>query len=300
MRPLRAPEVRHGEHGLRRDPAPSRLAFRIERLWLTPMFRVAMRVGVPVALCVVVVGGYLANEGRRAAIGESFAELRRSIEERPEFMVTLMAIDGASEPVAKAIRAMLPVTLPVSSFRLDLAALRATIEQIDAVASAELHVRKGGVLQITVVERQPAVLWRNATGLEMLDATGHRVATLLDRTARPDLPVIAGMGADDRVGEALEILRAARPIGDRIRGLVWMGERRWDIVLDRDQRILLPEEAPVPAVQRVIALDEAEDMFGRALVAVDMRNRNRPTVRLAAMGTETENLTGLETKVTGQ
>jgi cell division protein FtsQ len=213
-------------------------------------------------------------------------------------MVGLMAIDGASEPVANAIRGMLPVTLPVSSFRIDLEALRATIAQIDAVASAELRIRKGGVLQVTVAERVPAVLWRRGTALEMLDAGGHRVATLLDRTARPDLPVIAGEGAETDVAEALAILKAAEPIRARIRGLVRVGERRWDVVLDRDQRILLPGAGPVAAIQRVIALDQAEDMLGRDLTVVDMRNENRPTVRIAEPGGE--GATEVETKVSGQ
>lgn len=295
MQPLRAPERRHAEPP-RRDPAPSRLSYRVERLWLTPAFRKVVRVGLPSFLIVATVTGYLADADRRGALQTMLADLRQSVENRPEFRVSLMAIDGASEPVANAIRSMLPVTLPASSFRLDLAALRATIAQIDAVASADLHIRKGGILQVTVTERQPAVLWRTGPGLEMLDATGHRVATLLDRTARPDLPVIAGEGADARVTEALEILDAARPIHARIRGLVRVGERRWNIVLDRDQRILLPETGPVEAVRRVIALDQAEDMLGRAITDVDMRNTNRPTIRLAAP----DGLDELETKVAGQ
>jgi cell division protein FtsQ len=213
-------------------------------------------------------------------------------------MVGLMAIDGASEPVANAIRGMLPVTLPASSFRIDLEALRATIAQIDAVASAELRIRKGGVLQVTVTERVPAVLWRRGTALEMLDAGGHRVATLLDRVARPDLPVIAGEGAETNVAEALAILKAAEPIQARVRGLVRVGERRWDVVLDRDQRLLLPETGPVAAIQRVIALDQAEDMLGRDLTVVDLRNENRPTVRIAEPAGEGE--TEVETKVSGQ
>lgn len=177
-------------------------------------------------------------------------------------------------------------------------ALRAEIEKVDAVASADIHVRKGGILQVTVTERQPVILWRTAAGLEMLDATGHRVATLLDRAARPDLPVIAGEGADLHVTEALTLLDTARPIEGRIRGLVRMGERRWDVVLDRQQRILLPEGNPVPAMQRIIALDQAEDMLGRDLTVVDLRNQNRPTVRIAT--DTTAELTSLETEVTGQ
>jgi cell division protein FtsQ len=283
---------------VRRDPAPSRLAYRIDRLWLTPMFRLAVRVGVPFVLAVSLVGGYLADDARRAGIARSLADLRESVETRPEFMVKLMAVDGASAPVATAIRGMLPVTLPASSFRLDLETLRAEIEKVDAVASADIHIRKGGILQVTVTERQPVILWRTPAGLEMLDTTGHRVATLLTRAARPDLPVIAGEGADGQVTEALALLDAARPIEGRIRGLVRMGERRWDVVLDRDQRILLPETEPVAAMQRIIALDQAEDMLGRDLTVVDLRNQNRPTIRIAA-GTSTE-LTALETEVTGQ
>ena len=299
MRSLKAAERRYAAElaAQRRDPAPSRLAYRVDRLWLTPSFRKAVRVGLPSVLIVALVGGYMMDGGRRAALQATLADLRLSVENRPEFTVSLMAVDGASEPVDAAIRGMLPVALPASSFRIDLGAMKAAISQIDAVASVDLHIRKGGVLQVTVEERQPAVLWRRGAALEMLDKTGHRVATLLERAGRPDLPVIAGEGADDHVAEALALLDAARPIQARVRGLVRVGERRWDLVLDREQRILLPEDAPVPALQRVVALSEAEDLLGRDLSVVDLRNQNRPTIRLAggnAAGSE------IEAKAAGQ
>ena len=76
---------------------------------------------------------------------------------------------------------------------------------------------------------------------------------------------------------------------------VWIGDRRWDVVLDRDQRIMLPEDDPVTALQRVIALDSAQDMMARDLVVVDMRNPARPTVRLGVATTEflTSQITGV-------
>lgn len=270
----------------KRDPAPSRLSYKIERLWLTPLFRLGIRVGLPFALAFSVGALWLSDAGRRDAFRLAYEQVRTSIQERPEFMVRMMAIDGASKPVDRAIRSMLPVELPVSSFQLDLEAMRATVEQIDAVASADLHVRKKGVLQITVIERKPEILWRSAYGLEMLDRTGHRVATLLDRAARPELPVVAGEGADAHVDEALQLFAAAGPLGPRVRGLIRIGERRWDVVLDRDQRVLLPEDDPVSALQRVAALDAAQDLMARNLTMMDMRNPARPTVRIAAPSTE--------------
>lgn len=281
-----------------RDPAPSRLAYRMERLWLTPAFRHAVRVGMPVMAVLMAGIVWLSDADRREAIGARLTELRESFESRPEFMVTLIAIEGASPAVDTAIRQMVPFQLPVSSFRLDLDALRAQIERIDAVARAELAIRKGGILQVQITERQPVILWRTASGLEMLDEAGHRVATLLERTARPDLPVIAGEGADAHVPEALEILRAARPIAARIRGLVRVGERRWDIVLDGDRRIQLPQDGAIEAVRRVVAIDRAEDLLGRAISVVDLRNPERPTLRLAP---EREaQFTSSDVEVTGQ
>ncbi|PPB80147.1 cell division protein FtsQ [Albidovulum inexpectatum] len=281
-----------------RDPAPSRLAYRMERLWLTPAFRHAVRVGMPVMAVLMAGIVWLSDADRREAMSARLSELRESFENRPEFMVGLIAVEGASPAVDSAIRQMVPFQLPVSSFRLDLDALRARIERIDAVARAELAIRKGGVLQVQITERQPVILWRTAGGLEMLDETGHRVATLLDRTARPDLPVITGEGADAHVPEALAILRAARPIAARIRGLVRVGERRWDIVLDGDRRILLPQDGAIEAVRRVVAIDRAEDLLGRAISVVDLRNPGRPTLRLAPE--RVAQFTSSDVEVTGQ
>ncbi|WP_284164341.1 cell division protein FtsQ/DivIB [Frigidibacter sp. SD6-1] len=300
IRPERRAD-RRAAAGERRDPAPSRLAYRMDRLWLTPLFRRFMRYGLPVLTVALAAGLYLGDADRRAAIGDSFAGLRAQIENRPEFMVKLMSIDGASVPVANAVRAMVTEPLPTSSFRLDLEAMRAAIEQIDAVESASVKLKPGGVLAVDIRERKPAVLWRTEASLEMLDATGHRVATLKTRAARADLPVIAGVGAEERVPEALNILAAARPVLPRVRGLVRVGDRRWDLVLDRGQRVQLPESGAVEAVERVMALDTAEEMLARDLVTVDLRNPDRPTVRLGPQAVETmKRMAANVTKVAGQ
>lgn len=265
----------------RRDPAPSRAAYRMQRLWLTPAFRLLMRVGLPVAVLAGGIAFWFGQEANRAALAGQIAEIRRSIEERPEFMVRLMVIEGASDALTDTISAAVPVEFPLSSFDLDLAALRERIEAIDAVALAELRVRPGGILEISINERIPAVIWRSADGLVMLDDTGHRVDGLAARPDRPDLPLIAGAGAGNHVAEALRLLAASRPAQERIRGLVRVGERRWDVVLDRDQRILLPEANPVQALEQVMALDQAQELLARDVRVIDMRNIARPTLGLS-------------------
>lgn len=278
--PMAAPQI-----APRRDPAPSRVSYKMQRLMLTPGFRRFLRVGLPVLALAVTVGIILSDAGRREAIELQIAEVRRSIEERPEFMVKLMAIDGASIAVAQEIRQSLPLQFPMTAFDLDLETMRAGIAKMDVVANVDVLVRSG-ILQINVVERTPALVWRSYEGVILLDAGGHRVVPIGSRMERPDLPLIAGEGADKHVAQALDILAATGPLAGRMRGIERMGERRWDLVLDRHQRILLPEQHPIAALERVIALSKAQEMLARDLTVIDMRNEQRPTIRIAESAIE--------------
>ncbi|MCO6382599.1 cell division protein FtsQ/DivIB [Oceanicola sp. 502str15] len=280
MRKMKAPEAATP----RRDPAPSRVAYRLERMWLTPFYRRLLRVGLPLAAVALATTWYFSDEGRRGQITGAIAEARRSVEERPEFMVKMLAVEGASEELSGDIRALVPYEFPLSSFDMNLDTTREAIEALDAVARAHVRIRPGGVLLVEIEERIPALVWRKRDGsLLLIDGEGHRVAPLLSRGLRPDLPLVVGRGADtpQAVTEARAIFAAATPLAGRLRGLIRRGERRWDVVLDRDQVIQLPEQGPAAALERVIALDEAEDMLGRDLAVIDMRIPGRPTLRMA-------------------
>lgn len=284
-RPVNAPaSSRRG--AARRDPAPSRLAYKIHRLWLTPFFRAFLRVGLPVFCVLVALGWYFSNPTNRYAIGEKLTQIQRSVQERPEFMVKLMAVEGASDVVDDAVRQMLPIDFPISSFDLDLEVMRQEITKLDVVEDADLRIRPGGVLEVVITEREPVIVWRHEGILDLLDRSGHRVASLLARNARSDLPLIAGPGADQAVDEALRLMRVARPFGRELRGLVRVGERRWDVILSSKQRILLPADNPVAALEQVIALDQAQDVMDRDIIVMDMRNPERPTLRLAEKAVE--------------
>jgi cell division protein FtsQ len=243
-------------------------------------------VGVPFAVCFVLASAYLGQPQRQEAIVLAMADIRHQIETRPEFMVNLLAVEGASPGIEQDIREIFPHDLPVSSFDLDLDAVRDMVLGLPAVADAAVRIRQGGVLVAKVTEREPAAIWRSRDGIGVVDAEGVVIGELTQRAERPDLPVIAGTGADKAVPEALAILAAAAPLKGRVRGLVRMGERRWDVVLDRDQRILLPERDPVRALERVLVLNDVQDMLERDLVAVDMRLSERPTIRMTESAVE--------------
>lgn len=266
---------------MRRDPAPTRMAYRMQRLWLTPLFRVLVRVGIPGFVIALVGLLWLGNDARRAALLAQVDEMRVAVENRPEFRVNVLEITGASPSLDAAIRDMLALKLPVSSFDLDLEAARAKIATLDAVEGVLIKVGGSGALEVAITERVPALILRRGDELDLLDRNGRRVAQILSRADRPDLPLVAGEGASLAATEALQLVVAAGPVLPRLRGLVRISERRWDLVLDRGQRIMLPAQEPVRALERLLALDKAEDLLNRDILTMDLRNQQRPTLRLA-------------------
>nr|WP_321254135.1 cell division protein FtsQ/DivIB [uncultured Ruegeria sp.] len=275
-----------GRNARRSDPAPSRLSYRFQRWMLTPGIRLSVRLGLPVCVVAAAVGLYFASEDRREALSAYIADIKTSVQERPEFMVNLMAIDGAGPGLSDDIREVVPLDFPISSWDLDVEQMRDTITGLDPVKSATVRIRPGGILQVDVVERQPVIVWRTRDGIELLDETGAHVDKVASRKDHADLPLIAGQGADQHVGEALRILTTARSLGDRVRGLVRIGERRWDLVLDRGQRFMLPTDRPVRALERVLAVNEVQDLLERDVAVVDMRIGQRPTIRMTKAASE--------------
>lgn len=264
----------------RRDPAPSRVAYRLHRLWLTPFFRAMLRVGLPAFALAFGVGLFLSDSDRRAMITDKLAEVQRSFQERPAFMVQEVTVSGATALSGEAVLGLLPRDLPKSSFDLQLDALRAAITAVDAVQDADLRLKTGGVLEVRITERLPAVLERTKDGLAVRDATGHLIAMATARADYAALPLVAGTGAADAVQEARTLWAAAAPIAERLRGLVRVGERRWDLVLSGDQRVLLPATDPVSALERMIALDQAREVLAREVTVIDLRLPQRPTLRI--------------------
>lgn len=265
-----------------RDPAPSKWRYKYQRLMLTPLFRSFVRVGTPLVLLAVISGTWFSNPDNRAMLDAKIAEAKMQVQQRPEFMVGQIKVDGANHGLTTQVLAALPIDFPVSSFDLDLVAMRETVVAMDAVKDAEIRVGEGGALRVDITPRQPVAVWRAGTTLQLLDGAGVFSGTINARSDRLDLPLIAGDGAEDHIAEALEIFRSAGPLAPRMRGLVRMGERRWDLVLDRNQRILLPEVDVFAALDRVIVLGQTHDLLERDVAAVDMRNGQRPIVRMSA------------------
>lgn len=276
------------------DPAPSRVAYRIMRLLLIPRLRLIFTLGFPSLLIFCATLGLFININVWENISTIKKDLKLAFVERPEFMIKVASIDGSSDELANEIREILPLDFPVSYFDLDIKYLHKVVNEIPAVASAAIKISAGGVLQINVAEKSPAFIWRKGNVMSVIDETGSFIRIANSRVDYPKLPLVVGEAADLAVSEISSLMQANEYFKDHVRAFIRVGERRWDLILENNVRIMLPQREFLAAFDRLMLMNEAGQLLSGRLSNIDMRLVVRPTVRV-----DTVSVDPLKTNING-
>ena len=276
------------------DPAPSRVAYRIMRLLLIPRLRLIFTLGFPSLLIFCATLGLFININVWENISSIKKDLKLAFVERPEFMIKVASIDGSSDELANEIREILPLDFPVSYFDLDIKYLHKVVNEIPAVASAAIKISAGGVMQINVAEKTPAFIWRKDNVMSVIDETGSFIRIANSRVDYPKLPLVVGEAADLAVSEISSLMQANEYFKDHVRAFIRVGERRWDLILENNVRIMLPQREFLAAFDRLMLMNEAGQLLSGRLSNIDMRLVVRPTVRV-----DTVSVDPLKTNING-
>lgn len=266
-----------------RDYAPTRTGFRIRRLLRDKAFQKFATVWAPLGMCLALIGWVTMQTELRNATMAKFDEMKDEALGRPEFAIKRLDIEGASPAIEAALRRQLAYTLGASSLTFDAERARRRAEALGWVTSAQARLEAPRTLNISVTLRKPTLIWRRGEALTLLDATGAAIARLENRAEHPGLPLIAGIGANKpmAVNEAIRIFNDAGALGPRLRGLVRIGQRRWNAVLNDGPVVMLPAKDALDALAYVKALEQTpEKPLTKDVTAIDLRIKGRPTLRL--------------------
>ncbi len=264
----------------KQDPAPSRLRYKLSRWMLSPSIKKAVFYGFPLIILVTPILIYFQDQKNKEQFKVVASDLYRKVIERPEFMLDALSIDGASDRLNAEIREVLGLHFPISSFDLDLAELHERILSLPPVKIAEAHIKGGGILHIKVEEKTPALIMKKEIGFNVLSEHGEYIRSLHSRDHFSDLPLITGEGAENAASQATAIFKAIYGNVGQVRGLVFVGQRRWNIVMKSGQVIMLPEKDALQAIQKILILDKTEQILSRQIAVFDFRLPSRITLRV--------------------
>ena len=166
-----------------------------------------------------------------------------------------------------------------SLLALDPEEVQVRVESLDWVAGARVRRLWPSTLVVEVERRQSYARWRENGQVSVIDVNGERLLT--ERAAdHPELPLVVGAGAGPAAQPLLIALEELPEVRERLKALVRVGDRRWNVELENGALIALPEEGAVEALARLEALQAEYALLDRPLAQLDMRAPGRLAVRV--------------------
>ena len=253
--------ARRAQQYLRRPPQPR---------WLPPPTWIAaglLGIGVAVALTSwVVAGGF-----RDALNGVNQRLLAWS--GQTGLVVRKVLVEGRRSTPPEALRHQLDVRLGMPLLAVDTAAARDRLETLAWVERASVARLLPDTVHVRLLERQPLALWQRDGRFEVIDRAGAVIEGAL--RDHPDdyghLRVLVGDGAPQEAASLFALLSTEPALSSRVVAATRVGERRWNVHLDHDVEVWLPQEDLLGA-WRVLA-DKARDeaLLERAVTVIDLR-----------------------------
>ncbi len=160
----------------------------------------------------------------------------------------------------------------------DIGAARARVERLPWIASAEIRPVFPNALDIRVVERRPAAVWRLDGEERLIDRDGRTLGEAAPEEVR-GLPRIAGDGAASEAAAALAALAAYPRVARHIAMLERVAGRRWTLRTASGAEVLLPAEREMAALARLSRLSSLDDLLSGAGRVIDLRAGGRAVLR---------------------
>jgi cell division protein FtsQ len=184
-----------------------------------------------------------------------------------------------TEARAAEVRALIVPEGRQSILSLDPEAVKARIESLEWVASARVRRLWPSTLKIEVERRQEYALWENDGDVSVVDVRG---APLVSEHAEDHagLPRIVGAGAGPAAEPLLIALESLPNVRARLKQLVRINDRRWNLELASGAVVALPEDGAPEALARLEALQVEYALLDRPVAALDMRAPGRLAVRV--------------------
>jgi cell division protein FtsQ len=163
---------------------------------------------------------------------------------------------------------------------LDASAVRARIERLSWVATADLTREYPGRLRIRITERKPFAIWQRGDRDYLIDASG-RVLTAIKAGTPLALPRVAGEGAETVAPALLATLSRFPDIARRLEVAEWVAGRRWTLRLSAGVTLHLPADRELLTLSDIAASRRLATLIEQPAQIVDLRAAGRVTVRQA-------------------
>jgi len=236
--------------------------------------RVLISIGVAFAAYLAVGSWWLVHTGR-VDKGMEAANLQFwQVTANMGFKLKQINLTGRNHADVAAVKEAIAMPQGAPILQGSLVDMKARLEQIPEIKSASITRKLPGTLVISINERQPAAWWQTNGNVQLIDREGV-VLSRYKYNEKLTLPVVVGADAPKHMAELVKLLDTVPSLKPDVQAAIRVGSRRWNIQLQRDIMVMLPEEEPTAAWKRFANLVENKALLSKAIRSVDMRMEDR-------------------------
>lgn len=194
------------------------------------------------------------------------------------FSVNEIFVEGRFETPRKILLKALRLERGAPILAFDPEAARLRVEALPWVRKAVIERQLPDVVHLQLRERRPMALWQRGGKFSLIDTNGELIP-LKDVSEYTNLIVIIGRDAPGNAAALFEVLATEPKLAGRVKAAVRVGGRRWNLHLNNDIEIRLPETDSNAAWGHLAKLDQQHDLLSKDLITIDLRLADRVVIR---------------------
>lgn len=196
------------------------------------------------------------------------------------FSLRELKVEGRAETSKDDILAAVAAGKGDPILGLDIEAVRERLVALPWIVEASVERRFPDELVVLVKEAEPMALWQKKQQLYLVSRDGDVIeAANIKKYAK--LLIIVGDDAPLHAQPLFDMLALEPELRKRVTAAVFVGKRRWNLRLDNDIDVKLPETGASEAWRLLADLDRRHQLLAKNIVAIDLRSPDKVVVRQA-------------------
>jgi cell division protein FtsQ len=201
------------------------------------------------------------------------------------FAINNVKVSGNAETSEIDILERIGLDGTTSLMALDAAATRDALKTLPWILDADVRKVYPDTVEIKLKEKVAFGIWQSGKELALIERDGKPIAPLRDNKFA-HLPLFVGKDAGTGAEEIMHDLERWPAVKARVKALMRVAGRRWDLKLDNGVVIKLPERDMDRAMAELADFEATHQVLERDILAIDLRLSDRTTVQLTADATE--------------
>ena len=189
------------------------------------------------------------------------------------FKLENVIIEGQQNVDEPTILKVLNANKDSPIFALKLDEIRTNLKKNKWIKDVYVSRRLPNTVYIKLFEREPIAIWQINNQLFLIDEEGYKISKNI--RSFPHLLHVVGEGANIYAGKLVLELKKYPALMNKTLAAVRLGDRRWDLNLEDNISIKLPQKDFEKALKYVDALNEVSKLFNQNYKVLDLRDKNK-------------------------